>query len=101
MRIENPILWSDYPDPDLIRIGDSYYMVSTTMFFMPGGPILKSKDLVHWEIVSYIFDKIEGYDDVGAGYGRGQWATSLREHNGTVFRMVSADYLDFYPLKIE
>lgn len=85
MRIENPILWSDYPDPDLIRIGDSYYMVSTTMFFMPGGPILKSKDLVHWEIVSYIFDKIEGYDDVGAGYGRGQWATSLREHNGTVY----------------
>lgn len=85
MHIQNPILWSDYPDPDLIRVGDAYYMVSTTMFFMPGGPILKSYDLVHWELVSYIFDRIEGYDTVGAGYGRGQWATSLREHNGRFY----------------
>lgn len=85
MHIENPILWSDYPDPDLIRVGDAYYMVSTTMFFMPGGPILKSYDLVHWELVSYIFDRIEGYDTVGAGYGRGQWATSLRTYNGRFF----------------
>ena len=82
MQLKNPIMWSDYPDPDLIRVGDAYYMVSTTMFFMPGVPILKSYDLVHWELVSYIFDRIEGYDTVGAGYGRGQWATSLREYGG-------------------
>lgn len=85
MRIQNPIMWSDYPDPDIIRTGDIYYMVSTTMFFMPGGPILKSRDLVHWEIVSYIFDTLEGYDAVGTGYGHGQWATSLREHNGRFY----------------
>lgn len=85
MHIQNPILWSDYPDPDLIRVGDTYYMVTTTMFFMPGGPIMKSRDLIHWEIVSYIFDKMEGYDEVGAGYGRGQWATSLRAHNGMYY----------------
>lgn len=85
MRIENPILWSDYPDPDLIRVGDAYYLVTTTMFFMPGGPIMKSYDLVHWQIVSYIFDKLEGYDQVGTGYGRGQWATSLRAHNGMFY----------------
>lgn len=85
MRIQNPILWSDYPDPDLIRVGDCYYMVSTTMFFMPGGPILKSRDLQHWEIVNYLFDRLEGYDTVGAGYGRGQWATSLRYHDGVYY----------------
>ena len=85
MQIQNPILWADFPDPDFIRVGDAYYMVSTTMFFMPGGPILKSYDLVHWEIVSYIFEQIEGYDAVGGGYGRGQWATSLREHNGRFY----------------
>lgn len=85
MRIQNPILWSDYPDPDLIRVGDTYYMVSTTMFFMPGGPILRSYDLKHWEIVNYIFDRLEGYDTVGAGYGRGQWATSLRVHDGVFY----------------
>ena len=85
MRIRNPILWSDYPDPDLIRVGDTYYMVSTTMFFMPGGPILRSYDLKHWEIVSYIFENLEGYDRVGCGYGRGQWATSLRYHDGVFY----------------
>ena len=50
----NPITRLDYPDPDLIRVGEFYYMVSTTMYFFPGGEILRSKDLVHWEHLSYI-----------------------------------------------
>ena len=44
----NPILWADVPDPDVIRVGDTYYMVSTTMHLMPGAPVMKSKDLTHW-----------------------------------------------------
>ena len=59
MLVTNPIIRADMPDPDVMRVGDTYYMVSTTMFVMPGGPILKSKDLVHWELVSYIFNTIE------------------------------------------
>ena len=59
MEIRNPIIGADMPDPDLLRIGDTYYMVSTTMFYVPGAPVLKSKDLCHWEIVSYIFDVLE------------------------------------------
>ena len=51
--VENPIIKADYPDPDVIRVGDTYYMVSTTMYFMPGCVILKSYDLANWEIVSY------------------------------------------------
>ncbi|MDF2985529.1 MAG: glycoside hydrolase family 43 [Eubacterium sp.] len=87
MKVQNPIIWSDFPDPDVIRVEDTYYMVCTTMFVMPGGPILKSKDLCHWELVSYIFDAIEENDiyQLKAGknaYGRGQWATSLKFHNG-------------------
>ena len=54
----NPVLWSDCPDPDLIRVGEDYYLVSTTMHLMPGAPIMHSKDLVNWEVVSYIFDRI-------------------------------------------
>lgn len=85
----NPVLWSDCPDPDLIRVGEDYYLVTTTMHLMPGAPIMHSKDLVNWEIVSYIFDKLEetpSYDmEGGTVYGRGQWATSLRYKDGRFF----------------
>ena len=85
----NPVLWSDCPDPDLIRVGEDYYLVTTTMHLMPGAPIMHSKDLVNWEIVSYIFDKLEetpNYDmEEGPVYGRGQWATSLRYKDGRFF----------------
>ena len=49
--IENPMLWADVPDPDIIRVGDTFYLVSTTMHLMPGAPIMKSKDLKNWETV--------------------------------------------------
>lgn len=55
----NPLMWSDVPDEDVIRVGDTYYMVSTTMFFNPGVPIMKSKDLVTWEIIGYVYDVME------------------------------------------
>ena len=51
-KITNPIIPSDYPDVDVIRVEDTYYMVSTTMHFMPGAVILRSYDLGHWETIS-------------------------------------------------
>jgi glycoside hydrolase family protein len=85
----NPVLWSDVPDPDVIRVGDNFYLMSTTMHLSPGAPVMRSKDLVNWEIVSYVFDKLTdtpNYDlNKGTVYGRGQWATSLRYHNGKYY----------------
>ena len=88
--IKNPIIFSDIPDVDVLRHGDNYYMVSTTMHVMPGCPIMKSTDLANWYIQSYIYDKIEDNDgyELKNGkyvYGRGQWATSLRYNNGTFY----------------
>ena len=54
--VSNPLIWADVPDDDIIRVGDTYYMVSTTMYFSPGAPIMKSKDLVSWEICNYVYD---------------------------------------------
>ena len=90
MIITNPVIKMDMPDIDIIRENGYFYMVSTTMFFMPGGPILRSKDLKNWEIVSYIFDKIADNDiyELKNGknaYGSGQWATSLVKHNGMFY----------------
>ncbi|HKM04030.1 MAG TPA: glycoside hydrolase 43 family protein [Lachnospiraceae bacterium] len=84
--VENPIIKADYPDPDVIRVGDTYYMVSTTMYFMPGCVILKSYDLANWEIVSYVYETLECNDRhnlVGEKniYGSGMWAATLRYHN--------------------
>lgn len=85
--IANPFIWSDVPDDDIIRVGNTYYMVSTTMFFSPGAPIMKSTDLVSWEICSYVYDTYADGDvqKLANGkhdYAHGQWATSLRYHNG-------------------
>ena len=81
--INNPIIWSDVPDDDIIRVGDTYYMVSTTMFFSPGAPIMKSKDLANWEICNYVFDTyangdVQNLTNGKNDYSHGQWATSLR-----------------------
>ena len=87
--IQNPMLWADVPDPDVIRVDDTYYLVSTTMHLMPGAPVMASKDLKNWETVGYIFDRLTDspkYDLLeGTAYGRGQWATSLKYHNGKFY----------------
>lgn len=89
----NPVIWADVPDPDVIRVGNYFYMVSTTMHLMPGAPVMRSKDLVNWETVSYLFDRLTdtpNYDLTGGtAYGRGQWATSLRYHDGTFYAYFS------------
>ena len=86
----NPIIWADYPDLDVIRVEDTYYMVSTTMHFMPGCVILRSYDLINWEVATYVYDtlddtcdqKLEGENQI---YGKGMWAASLRYHNNKFY----------------
>ena len=91
--IQNPMLWADVPDPDVIRVDDTYYLVSTTMHLMPGAPVMASKDLKNWETVGYIFDRLTDspkYDlQEGTAYGRGQWATSLKYHNGKFYALLA------------
>ncbi len=92
MKIEvtNPITGMDYPDPDVIRVRDIYYMVSTTMYFMPGCEILRSYDLVNWEHAAYVYERLDstpGQMLTGEAniYGKGMWAASLRFHKGIFY----------------
>ena len=92
----NPLTYTDIPDNDVIRVGKDYYMVSTTMYFCPGAPIMHSKDLVHWEIISYIYDYLADDDIYNLqngrnAYGKGQWATSLRYVDGTYYALFIAN----------
>lgn len=85
----NPVIAADFPDPDVILVDGTYYMVSTTMFVFPGATILKSHDLVNWEYCSNAvsrFDVSRCYDlDSCNRYGHGQWATSLKYHDGKFY----------------
>ncbi len=89
-RTQNPITRLDYPDPDVIRVEDVYYMVTTTMHFMPGCEILRSYDLQNWEHLTYVYDKLDstpgqqltGKENI---YGKGMWAASLRYHKGRFY----------------
>lgn len=76
----NPLLYDEFSDPDILRIGDDYYLAGTTMHTVPGLVILHSRDLVNWENISYCFDRFDFDDDAfslkngkeiyGQGYGR-------------------------------
>ena len=87
----NPLTRLDYPDPDVIRVGDTYYMCSTTMYFMPGCVILRSYDLINWEFCTHVYDKLEDTPrenlDGAHAYGNGMWAPTIRYHDG-VFHVV-------------
>ncbi|GAB3296386.1 glycoside hydrolase family 43 protein [Hymenobacter humi] len=86
----NPVVYADVPDLSMIRVGNTYYMSSTTMHMSPGVPLMKSTDLVNWRLVSYAYDTLSGTDAMALAngkstYGRGSWASSLRYHQGTYY----------------
>lgn len=89
-QAQNPIIFADVPDMAMIRVGNTYYMSSTTMHMSPGVPIMKSKDLVNWEMIGYAYDTLASINELNltngkSTYGRGSWASSLRLHNGTYY----------------
>lgn len=86
----NPVIHADVPDMSMIRVGGTYYMSSTTMHMAPGVPIMKSNDLVNWQLVNYAYDTLDDTDELNLVngkncYGRGSWASCLRYHNGTYY----------------
>jgi hypothetical protein len=96
---QNPILYADYSDPDVLRVGKRYYLVASSFHFSPGIPVLESPDLVHWRIAGHVLPRLNfapGYDMVppytltdatqgpvgnGQRYGGGVWAPALRYHD--------------------
>lgn len=96
LSFRNPIIYADVPDMALCYADGYYYMISTTMHLMPGGPIMRSKDMKTWETISYVFDRIEDGDrydlkDNATVYGQGQWASSIRYHEGKFYVWFTAN----------
>lgn len=82
----NSLMWRDWPDPDIIRVDDDFYFISTSMHYVPGSPIATSKDLVNWKMAGYAVDRYEEderYDmQNGQLYLNGSWANTIRYNNG-------------------
>lgn len=89
----NPPLYADYPDPSIIRVGNDFYLASTTFVNVPGLVILHSQDLVNWEIVGHCISSFTGSDlynlQGGDKYGEGCFAPSIAYKNGTFYVAVT------------
>lgn len=103
----NPLFYDEFSDPDILRVGDDYYLAGTTMHSVPGLVILHSKDLVNWENISYCFDRFDFNDDAFSlknhkeVYGQGIWAPAIRYANGQfyIFSNVNGKGLQCYTSK--
>lgn len=82
---KNPIIYADYSDPDVVRVGDDYYMTSSSFSHFPGLPILHSKDLVNWKIISHAVQRYPYEEFNDPQHGMAIWAPSLRYHEGEYF----------------
>ena len=103
----NPLFYDEFSDPDILHVGDDYYLAGTTMHAVPGLVILHSKDLVNWENISYCFDRFD-FDDPAFSlkngkeiYGEGIWAPAIRYSNGQfyVFSNINGKGLQCYTAK--
>ena len=81
----NPILAGFYPDPSICKVGDNFYLVTSTFAFYPGLPIFQSKDLVNWKLIGHVLDRPEQLDLDGQGVARGLFAPAIRYNNGTFY----------------
>lgn len=86
----NPLFYDEFSDPDLIRVGEDFYLAGTTMHCTPGVVILHSKDLVNWEFLSYCFERFDMGDEFRLengkeAYGQGIWAPCIRYHDGKFY----------------
>ncbi len=84
----NPILYTDYSDPDAIRVGEDFFMVASSFQNAPSVPLLWSKDLVNWKVINYVIEKLPfpGYEK--PRYGCGAWAPAIRYHQGLYYVFV-------------
>ena len=85
----NPILPGFYPDPSICKVGDDFYLVTSTFAYFPGVPIFHSRDLIHWEQIGNILNRDSQLPLDGAGISQGIFAPTLRYHNGTFYMVTT------------
>lgn len=85
---QNPVLPMDFSDPDAIRVGEDYYLISSSFTYLPGVPVLHSKDLVHWERIGNCVERLPFDRYAQPAHGCGTWAPALRYHAGRFYAFI-------------
>lgn len=99
MIIQNPILKGFHPDPSIVRVGDDYYLATSTFEWWPGVRLHHSRDLKNWELIEYPLSRMSQLDLRGVGASQGVWAPSLTYDKGIfylVYTVVTAFYCNMY-----
>jgi xylan 1,4-beta-xylosidase len=87
----NPVVFADYPDTDIIRVGSDFYMVSSSFHHAPGIPVCHSRDLVNWRVIGHAYERLPeanpaySLKDGKVAYKGGSWAPCIRHHNGKFY----------------
>jgi beta-xylosidase len=105
-KFMNPVVRADFPDPDVIRVGEMYYMVSTTMSLFPGATILKSRDMVNWEYCAQPLTQLSTGDNYNLkngqdAYAKGMWAPSMKYYNGKFYLLINGSDTGYWLLTAE
>jgi beta-xylosidase len=84
-HFKNPVLFADYSDPDIVKVGDDFYLVASSFNAMPGIPVLHSKDLVNWKIIGHIYNRLPFEKHDRQAHGLGSWAPAINYHKGLFY----------------
>lgn len=87
-RYRNPVLMMDLSDPDVIRVGEDYYMVASSFTYLPGVPLLHSRDMIHWRQLAWCVERIPFARYAQPVHGCGTWAPAIRYHEGKFYVFV-------------
>ena len=90
MKYTNPILPGMYPDPSVCRVGEDYYLVTSTFEYLPGVPVFTSRDLVHWRQIGHVIDRPEQLDFSRVDASGGIYAPTIRYHDGVFYMVTTA-----------
>lgn len=85
---QNPVLPMDFSDPDAVRVGEDYYLISSSFTYLPGVPVLHSRDLVHWERIGNCVERLPFDRYAEPAHGCGTWAPALRWHDGRFYAFI-------------
>ncbi len=97
---KNPVINADYSDPDAVRVGEDYYMISSSFNHIPGIPILHSKDLVNWKLIGHALHRQPPFDHFSnVQHGNGVWAPSIRFHKNEFYIYYPDPDVGIYLLK--
>ncbi|PNV61823.1 glycoside hydrolase family 43 protein [Clostridium sp. chh4-2] len=90
-KFHNPVIKGGYPDPSICRVGDTYYMVTSSFSYFPGLPVFKSLDLIHWEQIGNAVSRPEQLDFRDCDSSEGLWAATIRYDKGTFYIVNTLD----------